>query len=139
MQIDIQDNGYCSKKLAEQLKHVPASCLHQNVVLHYEGAAYIHNTRSTNNSVRYRAIALRGPCTRSDNREMQMSNAEMLRTIFTTNIESTAVANSVALDVGYEEPQRCFFPGTAPMKELFGFEELGDKSYPRTRIKMKSP
>ena len=46
---------------------------------------------------------------------------------FTTNIESTAaIANFfIALGVGYNEPpfKDVSLPGTAPTKELFGFEE----------------
>jgi hypothetical protein len=50
------------------------------------------------------------------------------------NVESKAVAKYVALDVGYEDPpfQDVSLPGMAPMKELCGFEELGDKSDPQT-------
>ena len=45
---------------------------------------------------------------------------------FTTNIKSTAaIADFIALNVEYNEPplKDVSLPGTAPTKELFGFEE----------------
>jgi hypothetical protein len=135
------------KKLAEQLKHVACLMPPPNVVLHYEGAnGKIYRAgQSSKNEVLHQncnravfagtrvgiAKAERSMYTFLDNRdEMQNAERRNAENHYTTNIESKAVANSVALDVGYEEPpfKDTSLPGTTPTKELFGFEEPGDKS-----------
>jgi hypothetical protein len=65
---------------------------------------------------------------------MQNAERQNAENHYTTNIESKAIANYVALDVGYEELpfKDISLPGMAPTKELCGFEELGDKSDPQT-------
>ena len=104
------------------------------VVLHYEGAnGKIYKAgQSSKNKVlhqKFNRAVFAGTqvCIAKAERSMytfiERRNAENR---FTTNIESTAaIANFIALDVGYNKPplKDVSLPGTAPTKELFGLEE----------------
>mmetsp|Transcript_38152 Transcript_38152/g.114070 ORF Transcript_38152/g.114070 Transcript_38152/m.114070 type:complete len:415 (+) Transcript_38152:451-1695(+) len=131
-------------KLKEQLKHINCLIPPSDVTFHYRGSngkVYSSKQSSSNeglhkdcNRTVFSGIRVglqrddQGMWTFLDDRDERQNvvrrNAEEH---FPTNIESKAVANSLAEDAGYETPFKdVSLPSGPPTNELFGFELMKD-------------